>query len=243
MVQLYKSDLVDLLRPNNVLPVALDVVQDGRTGLVEVEGAFTIDPSTGDFLADGGEQILIRAINRGLDNRLMRSTKANETSSRSHLLCSLVLKYRLEKGGPWKFAKITFVDLAGSERLALIGYDYSLYEEAIFIDESLQYLGYVVRNLSLGEHYTQIRYEASILTALLKDTLGGNAKTGLICCISPSKVDHVATADTLHFAQMAALVRNSSGEFKGLLELSEEERLAELAIKRAAEQRVRRFLA
>jgi hypothetical protein len=67
----------------------------------------------------------------------MRSTNANETSSRSHLLCSLVLKYRLEKGGPWKFAKITFVDLAGSERLALLGYDISLYEEAIFINESL----------------------------------------------------------------------------------------------------------
>ena len=67
----------------------------------------------------------------------MRSTNANETSSRSHLLCSLVLKYCLEKGGPWKFAKITFVDLAGSERLALLGYDTMLYEEAIFIDESL----------------------------------------------------------------------------------------------------------
>lgn len=55
MVQLYKSDLVDLLRPNNVLPVALDVVQDGRTGLVEVDGAFIINPSTKDFLAHNGE--------------------------------------------------------------------------------------------------------------------------------------------------------------------------------------------
>jgi len=55
MVQLYKSDLVDLLRPSNVLPVALDVVQDGRNGLVEVDGAFVINPSTNDFLADGGD--------------------------------------------------------------------------------------------------------------------------------------------------------------------------------------------
>jgi len=55
MVQLYKSDLVDLLRPSNVLPVALDVVQDGRNGLVEVDGAFVINPSTEDFLADNGD--------------------------------------------------------------------------------------------------------------------------------------------------------------------------------------------
>lgn len=56
-----------------------------------------------------------------------------------------------------------------------------------------------------------IRYEESILTALLKDTLGGKSKTGLICCISPSKVDHVATADTLRFAAMAALVESKVG--------------------------------
>lgn len=52
-----------------------------------------------------------------------------------------------------KKGKINFADLAGSERLALLGYDYGLYEEAIFINESLKYLGHVVRNLSLGIDY------------------------------------------------------------------------------------------
>lgn len=209
---MYQSDLVDLLRPSTELPVALDVVEDAKTGLVEVEGATLIRPSTQDFLAKDGEQIFIKAINRALDNRLMRATYVNETSSRSHCLVSLVLKYREHKDGPWKFGKITFVDLAGSERLALIGFDRELYLEAIFIDESLQYLGYVVRNLALDCDYRQINYRASILTALLKDTLGGNSKTLLLCCISPSNVDLVATTDTLMFAATAALVKNQTGE-------------------------------
>lgn len=46
-----------------------------------------------DFLAENGERIYIDAINRGLDNRLMRDTNMNETSSRSHLLISLVLEF------------------------------------------------------------------------------------------------------------------------------------------------------
>jgi hypothetical protein len=96
MVQLYKSDLVDLLRPSNVLPVALDVIYNAKTRLIEVEGVFTINTSSKDFLNGTGEQELISAVNARLDNRLMRSTYVNENSSRSHLLCSLILTYRTE---------------------------------------------------------------------------------------------------------------------------------------------------
>lgn len=111
------------------------------------------------------------------------------------------------------------MDLAGSERLALIGYDHGLYEEAIFINESLGYLGFVTRNLSLGQDCKHIKYEASILTALLKDTLGGSSKTGIICCISPSNMDIVATTDTLRFSSMAALIKNQTGEIDVVLRL------------------------
>lgn len=72
-----------------------------------------------DFLAENGELIYINAINAGLDNRLMRSTNMNETSSRSHLLISLVLKFQEQGTGRSRTGKITFIDLAGSERLAL----------------------------------------------------------------------------------------------------------------------------
>ena len=98
-----------------------------------------------EFLAENGEQIYIKAINKGLDNRLMRSTNMNETSSRSHLIISLILRFQEPGTRRWKTGKITFTDLAGSERLALIGTDPGLYEEAIFINESLTYLGFVVK--------------------------------------------------------------------------------------------------
>jgi len=116
----------------------------------------------------------------------MRSTNVNETSSRSHLIISFVLEYREKEGGEKKFGKICFIDLAGSERLALIGYDLQLYEEAIFINESLRYLGHVIRNLSLDQDIRLIKFEASLLTTLLKDTLGGASKTIMLCNISPS---------------------------------------------------------
>ena len=111
-----------------------------------------------DFLAENGELIYINAINTGLDNRLMRSTNMNETSSRSHLLISLVLKFKERGTGRRRTGKITFIDLAGSERLALIGADAGLYEEALFINESLTYLGFVVRQLSRKFDYRRIGF-------------------------------------------------------------------------------------
>jgi len=46
MIQLYKSDIVDLLRHSTILPVALEVIEDGRTGLIEIKGTTLIEPTT-----------------------------------------------------------------------------------------------------------------------------------------------------------------------------------------------------
>ena len=87
---------------------------------------------------------------RGLDNRLMRSNDVNETSSRSHLLFICRLSKMDRKTQKVSSGKITFVDLAGSERLANLEFDEDLYEEAIFINESLQFLGRTLYCLSDG---------------------------------------------------------------------------------------------
>jgi len=55
-----------------------------------------------------------------------------------------------------------------------------------------------------------------VLTTLLKDTLGGNSKTIMLCNISPSNVDRAATIDTLQFASMAGNIRNQVGEIKAV---------------------------
>lgn len=82
-------------------------------------------------------------------------------------------------------AKLHFVDLAGSERVARTQNTGERFQESIRINSGLLALGNVVSALSdpkkrLGGH---IPYRDSKLTRLLKDSLGGNAKTLMIACM------------------------------------------------------------
>ena len=81
-------------------------------------------------------------------------------------------------------AKLHFVDLAGSERVARTHNTGERFQESIRINSGLLALGNVVSALSdpkkrAGGH---IPYRDSKLTRLLKDSLGGNAKTLMITC-------------------------------------------------------------
>jgi hypothetical protein len=67
---------------------------------------------------------------------MMRETDINEASSRSHLLFMISIKSWVNLKSI-RCSKLTFVDLAGSERLAALDFNEHLYEEAIFINESL----------------------------------------------------------------------------------------------------------
>ena len=142
---------------------------------------------------------MIAILNKGLDNRLMRTTDANQASSRSHLLFAINLTFTGSDGSK-STGKMMFVDLAGSERLAMLGYTLYLYEEAIFINESLAILGRIIWRLSKGQRVQDIDYDCNILTSLLRDTLGGAAKSTVFVCIGPSIMDIEATRDTLRFA-------------------------------------------
>ena len=90
------------------------------------------------FTAENDVSKLIKTFDAGLDNRLMRSNDANEASSRSHLLFTM----HFPAHGRKPYGKLIVVDLAGSERVAVINLDHMLYEEALFINESLKYLGF-----------------------------------------------------------------------------------------------------
>lgn len=48
----------------------------------------------------------------------------------------------------------------------------------------------------------------SKLTRLLRDSLGGNARTLMIACISPSEVDAEETLSTLRYAARARCIKN-----------------------------------
>lgn len=110
--------------------------------------------------------------------------------------------------------KLTFVDLAGSERPACIDLSFHLYEEALFINESLKYLGFIVRWLSSGRPHEDIDFSRNLMTSLLSDSIGGGAKTLLFVCLSPSMFDVEATMDSLDFAKETGKIRNIPGLLK-----------------------------
>jgi hypothetical protein len=205
MIQIFKSDLVDLLRDHETLPCDLSIEEDAND-LIYVKGATVISPD--DFTSEDGVDQLIRIFNRGVDNRIMRSTDINETSSRSHLLFSIrVEKYKKDTGKLDRIGKLTFIDLAGSERTAKIGFDEELYEEGLFINESLQCLGRVITRLASGKGCTEYHFKWNPLTHLLMDSLGGLSQTLMMVNISPSKFDIEATKETLKFAELTGRIK------------------------------------
>ena len=120
---------------------------------------------------EGKHNELIDAINHGLDNRKMRDTEENETSSRAHLIFSIYLWERYD--GRERLKKYTFVDLAGAERVAKIEISEKLYLEACFINESLESLQRVARDLTYGiQYYDDIDFSLNPLTHIISDTLG-----------------------------------------------------------------------
>jgi len=106
-------------------------------------------------------------------------------------------------------AKFHFVDLAGSERLKRTGAVGDRAKEGISINFGLLALGNVISALgdkSKKAHH--VPYRDSKLTRLLQDSLGGNSKTIMIACVSPSDRDFVETLNTLKYANRARNIKN-----------------------------------
>lgn len=157
----------------------------------------------------------------------MRSTDINEASSRSHVILSIVFEHTSPTANKI-YGKMTFIDLAGFERVAKIVLTEFLYEEAIFINESLKYLGYVIKRLAGGRPPETINYDYHPLTCLVRDTLGGTAKTLVLVNISPSIYDMEATMDSLRFAEYTGRIKTKSGlmaaDEESLIKLEQMER-------------------
>lgn len=83
-------------------------------------------------------------------------------------------------------SKFHFVDLAGSERLKRTAATGDRAKEAVSINAGLSALGNVIS--ALGDptkKATHVPYRDSKLTRLLQDSLGGNARTMMVACVSP----------------------------------------------------------
>ena len=113
--------MTDLLLPKNGVFRRLVIKKDVKLNIVIVEGATTVPVNF--RKAKELEQVYYQ----GLDNRTMRSTDVNETSSRSHLIFTIYIERTEKRSGRSTISKIIFIDLAGSESLSEIGVDLQRY--------------------------------------------------------------------------------------------------------------------
>jgi len=180
-------------------------------------------PSTGPYVEDLAT-LVVRSfaeienlMDEGNKARTVAATNMNETSSRSHAVFTLTLtqkRHDIETNmDSEKVAKISLVDLAGSERANSTGATGARLKEGAEINRSLSTLGRVIAalaDLSTGKKKsgTIVPYRDSVLTWLLKDSLGGNSMTAMIAAISPADINFEETLSTLRYADSAKRIQN-----------------------------------
>eukprot|EP00854_Cymbomonas_tetramitiformis_P002252 gene2252-2969_t len=129
----------------------------------------------------------------GLQARTIAGTKMNAGSSRAHTICQLhITRTNLTSTSRARAidtsSLINLVDLAGSERVAEAGTADNVVriKESVNINKSLTALGQCIRALSEGRADSKhVPYRDSQLTWLLKNSLGGNAKTIMVAAVAP----------------------------------------------------------
>uniref|UniRef100_A0A8B9LH68 Kinesin family member 13B n=1 Tax=Astyanax mexicanus TaxID=7994 RepID=A0A8B9LH68_ASTMX len=155
-------------------------------------------------------------MSEGNKSRTVAATNMNEESSRSHAVFNLILTHTLrdlQSGTSGeKVSKLSLVDLAGSERAAKTGAAGERLKEGSNINKSLTTLGLVISALAdqgAGKNKNKfVPYRDSVLTWLLKDSLGGNSRTAMVATISPAADNYDETLSTLRYADRAKSIVN-----------------------------------
>uniref|UniRef100_A0A3B4TYT3 Kinesin family member 13B n=1 Tax=Seriola dumerili TaxID=41447 RepID=A0A3B4TYT3_SERDU len=155
-------------------------------------------------------------MSEGNKSRTVAATNMNEESSRSHAVFNIILTHTLmdlQSGTSGeKVSKLSLVDLAGSERAAKTGAAGERLKEGSNINKSLSTLGLVISALAdhgAGKNKSKfVPYRDSVLTWLLKDSLGGNSRTAMVATISPAADNYDETLSTLRYADRAKSIIN-----------------------------------
>ncbi|KAK2782341.1 hypothetical protein FQN51_004656 [Onygenales sp. PD_10] len=223
-VEIYNEQLRDLLLPEST--------PFGDRNSVTIR-----EDAKGRILLTGLHQVninsfedLIGALNFGSSIRQTDSTAINAKSSRSHAVFSLNLVQRKDSTSNLSNrekrlsmpiealtgsdttvtvdSKLHFVDLAGSERLKNTGASGERAKEGISINAGLASLGKVISQLSSRQAGSHVSYRDSKLTRLLQDSLGGNAITYMIACVTPAEFHLSETLNTVQYAQRARAIQS-----------------------------------
>ncbi|XP_042476910.1 kinesin-like protein KIN-1 isoform X2 [Macadamia integrifolia] len=197
MVEIYMEkvrDLLDFSKDN------LQIKEDKVQG-IHLSGVTEIS------ISDPAEAL--QNLSGGIANRAVGETNMNMASSRSH--CVYIFTIQQEQHRRVKIGKLVLVDLAGSEKIEKTGAEGKVLEEAKTINKSLSALGNVINALTSGTQgkLNHIPYRDSKLTRILQDALGGNSRTALLCCCSPSTLNASESLSTLRFGARAKHIKTS----------------------------------
>ena len=174
--EIYRGSLYDLLNNKNKVEIL-----DDKNGKVHIYGLYN-------QIADSPE-MMHHIIDSANAIRTTHNTITNETSSRSHAICNIVIKL---KGSDEEYGKLSLVDLAGSERAQETqSNDKERRAEGAEINKSLLALKECIR--ALDEKKTNpdqhVPFRASKLTHVLRDSFvskSDKSRIIMISCIMPS---------------------------------------------------------
>ncbi|NXA32630.1 KIF6 protein, partial [Eudromia elegans] len=145
----------------------------------------------------------------GDTNRMVAETPMNQASTRSHCIFTIHISSKEPGSATIRHSKLHLVDLAGSERVTKTGVGGHLLTEAKYINLSLHYLEQVI--IALAEkNRSHIPYRNSMMTSVLRDSLGGNCMTTMIATLSLDKRNIDESISTCRFAQRVALIKNEA---------------------------------
>ncbi|XP_051657298.1 kinesin-like protein KIF27 isoform X2 [Manacus candei] len=206
-IEVYKEELRDLLElETSVKEIHIREDEKGNTVIVGAK----------EFQVECADEV-ISLLESGNAARHTGTTQMNEHSSRSHAIFTISIcqkqsaqsQKNTDTARDLIASKFHFVDLAGSERVAKTGNTGERFKESIQINSGLLALGNVISALGDPKRKSvHIPYRDAKITRILKDSLGGNAKTVMITCISPSSLDFDESLNSLKYANRAKNIRN-----------------------------------
>ncbi|WVZ56493.1 hypothetical protein U9M48_007012 [Paspalum notatum var. saurae] len=206
-LELYNEEITDLLAledqsryPEDRHKRPITLMEDGKGGAVIRGLEEIVVYSPGDIYG---------LLEHGSARRRTAGTALNKQSSRSHAVFSINIHVKETTVGNEEFmrcGRLNLVDLAGSENIDRSGAREGRAREAGEVNKSLLTLGRVIT--ALVEHSVHVPYRDSKLTRLLRESLGGKAKTCIIATVSPSVHSLEETMATLDYASRAKSIRN-----------------------------------
>ena len=206
-LELYNANGYDLLDENHA-----------SKSLFDLPKVYPLENQSGHFQLKNlsvhraeNEEDALNLLFIGDTNRVVSETPKNDASTRSH--CIFIIEIEVQKQGRdvRSVSKLHIVDLAGSERVYKAGHDdKKIIEEAKNINGSLFQLQLCIMQLNEKAKGKQehVSFRGSMMTMILRDSLGGNCNTKMIATVSALKEDIYESLGTCRFARSVQMVQN-----------------------------------